>query len=155
MKDIRKEIDLDALTDFNNWEDTSINLIDYAGMKLTPDVTIAVIELFFPEFILHEDTILFRHKFNEDTFNNWFEQFKGDLTRLEKFLNTIYVADLFPNQHFEGHPYHNIEYIGKCLKKAWAYELSQQFPEKDIEMIDYKSESHYDYVISFWQKRDS
>lgn len=153
MKTIHGDINLETLSDFNGWYQGGMNLINYAGMELTPDLSIAVIDLFFPQFVLHRGTILLHHRLNEEIFDEWFRYFEGDLTQVERFLNTVRVRDLFSNIKFEGHPYQNIEYIGKCLKKAWIFEFSQQFPDNNIEVIGYRSEPNDDYVIAFWQKR--
>lgn len=151
----KTDIDLEALTDLKGWYQNGIGMpfIVYAGMTLTPDMAVAVIDLFFPKFVTHNDTIILHHHFNQETYAEWFQQFDGDLTLVEKFLNTVHVRDLFSNQKFDRHPYQNIEYIGINLKKAWTFELSQHFPDKDIEIIGYYDEPSNDYIIAFWINR--
>lgn len=151
MSDKNEKIDLAALTDFYDWNRSGMKLVAYAGMRLTPDITIAVIDLFFPKFISYQGTILFENRFSEATFERWYEHYGGNLTDVEKLLNTTSVRDI--SQSFEGHLFQNIQYIGEVLKKSYTNELSAQFPERNIEIIGYRREDADDYIIAFWQIR--
>jgi hypothetical protein len=149
----KKQPIVSELPDYYQWHERSpLALVDYVRIKLTPDLLIAVTDVFFPTFVEYKGAVILGFYFDRENFENWYEHFHGEIKAVEVMINHLEVAsELFPEQLL-GQAYENIEYVGEHLKYAWESELHRQFPDREFEVVGEKHDTFDDYVITIWQK---
>lgn len=143
--------DTNALTDYSAWKD-SLSLIEYAGLKLTPDTAVAAAKLFWPDFVEHDGCVFHAFRFSLQNYKTWQEKFEGNASEIERMVNHVHLAqDLFSD--FEDMAYHNVLFLGQVLLKTWKHALETQFPGQVFEVQGEKDPDFEDFVITFWQVR--
>jgi hypothetical protein len=143
---------IEELPDYIKWyKKSQTELITYATIKLTADLAVAVVKLFFPDFVLYKGAILLKHRFDRKIVEEWYQHFNGNIRELEVMLNTVEVAYHVFDGPLEDQPYENIEFIGLHLVKSWRLQLHEQFPDRKFKIVGQKHDEFDDYVISFWQ----
>jgi hypothetical protein len=144
--------DLKELRDYWAWRELSheLTLVDYAGYKLTSDLAVACVSLFYPTFIEIEDCILLEWVYSPDNYRRWKNVFAGDRRQVETMLNHQHISDLL-NYASVNMSYTNIAYFGETLKATWLCALNNRFPDRMFSIIGEKDGEFDDYVITFCQ----
>lgn len=153
MANFDLEPDLSELSDYTRWREkgSTTSLIEYAAIKLTPDLAIATSKLFWPDFITHEGGVFLRYRFSVENFELWKKQFNSDIQAIEKMINHVHLtADLLVSP-FENLSYTNVQYFGSVLMRCWQCALSAKFPNNCFEFIGEKDDPFDDFVITFYQ----
>jgi hypothetical protein len=92
--------------------------------------------LYFPDFIERDGCVLSGFTYNEETFQYWYEAFKGDIPAIERKCNLYEVADYFQlNRPLNESPdFYNlaIDELGKVLKRSWEINCKILYPDKSI-----------------------
>lgn len=145
--------DLSELNEFRTWnEHSEISLATYAAIKMTsPDLLIATICLFYPSFVVVEDCVIVDWKFDQDIFDAWKREFKGDMRGVEFKMNYRLVGDFFGDAT-QDLGYQNIAYIGHVLMRTWESALKEAYPERRFKMFGDKDGDLDDFWITFCQE---
>jgi hypothetical protein len=148
--------DTESLKDFARWHrDGNFSLWGYATANLTPDLLIAVSKLFWPDFILYEDCILWAHRFSKENFLAWKAKLHDDLSAVEKLYNHEHLGEGLLQHLPEPLSDQNILYLKDTLVQIWGAALRSNFPDRKIEIEAEFQEDSGDYVITFWQTREN
>jgi hypothetical protein len=147
------EPDLSELSDYTKWleSDSTLSLIEYAAIKLTPDLAIATSKLFWPDFIAYEGGIFLSYRFNMQSFELWKKELNSDIQAIERMINHTHLAADLLVYPFENLSYTNIQYFAGVLMRCWQCALETKFPNNRFEVIGEKDGSFDDFVITFYQ----
>lgn len=118
------------------------------------DHAIAYVHLFWPEFKIHRDCVLFADC-STDSFGKWMEHTGGNLTAVESVLNHRHILDFFTNSEFEATS-DVVRHLGRVLKDIWTCKLARDFPDRAIVVSfteDY-CEDLADYQITFFTNNE-
>lgn len=133
------EVDTNTLKDYEVLKELNSrrwNIGEYLNLKYDLNAAIAFSKLYFPDFIEHQGCVLLGFTFNESTFMQWHEIFKGDVSAIEKKCNLYEIADFFQlNRSVDESPesYNRaIDEFSKALKISWEINCKILFPDKNI-----------------------
>jgi hypothetical protein len=117
------------------------------------DHAIAYGQIFWPEFKIHDDCVLFADCPNA-SFDNWMRSTNGDRTAVEATLNHRHILDLFTNSEFEA-TREVILHLGRLLRDMWSCKLARDFADRAIVVTfdEEFSEDLVDYQITLYHKR--
>lgn len=113
---------------------------------------IAYARLFWPEFAVHEDCVLFAD-FAEASYQGFASQTRGSRKALESVMNHRHLLDLFPSAPTEP-TRAQIVHLGRALKDMWSSKLRRDFPSREI-VVTFREEGIedlLDYQITFFQQ---
>jgi hypothetical protein len=117
------------------------------------DHAIGYAQIFWPEFRLHDDCVLFAHCHNE-SFDHWMKHTSGDRRATEVVLNHRHILDFFPDSEFKA-TREVILHLGRLLKEMWSCKLARDFPGRPI-VVSFDEEFEDDlllYQITFHHQR--
>ena len=109
--------------------------------------------LFWPEFKIHNECVLFA-ECPAELFDHWMQATGRDLTAVETVLNHRQILDLFWNSEFKP-TREAVLYLGRLLWDMWSCKLKRDFPAREI-IVSFDEEFSEDlaeYEITFFQKR--
>lgn len=111
----------------------------------------AYARLFWPEFVLHEDCVLFAG-FRKEDFGGFMESTRGDRKATEAVMNHRHITDLFPYSKPEP-PRELLIYVGRMLKEMWSAKLRRDFPDRPIH-VDFFEDARedLDFEITVYQE---
>ena len=135
-------------------EGAGIDIDDWLTCVGNYEHAVAYGNLFWPEFTIHDDCVLFAG-FNEESYRGFLDQAQGDKKSVEIVMNHLHILDLFSNES-EGTAENLIVFLGGLLKDVWACKLARDFPNRNI-VVDFAAEgkgSLLNYEITFFQERD-
>jgi len=132
-KNLLREYSLWEKANENNWEITS-----YLNQFYDINAALAFTKLYFPDFIEERGCIILGFRYDEKTFNQWYEEFKGEIAPTETYCNLYDVADYF---HINVAGYESeesyleaLEAFGNALKTSWELNCKVLFPEREMEV---------------------
>jgi hypothetical protein len=82
------------------------------------DHAIAYGHLFWPEFKIHQECVLFADCPIE-SFDHWMKHTGGNLTAVEGVLNHRHILDLFTNSEFKA-TREVVLHLGRLLRDIWS-----------------------------------
>jgi hypothetical protein len=139
------DIDRNVLKEYNALEELNPgrwNIGEYLNLKFDLNTAIAFSKLYFPDFIEREGCILLGFTYKEETFNQWYDIFKGDIPAIESKCNLYEIADYFHlnrslNESLDSYN-KAIDEFGKVLKTSWEINCKILFPDKNfvVEVFD-------------------
>jgi hypothetical protein len=109
--------------------------------------------LFWPDFKIYQDCILFADTSSE-SFDHWMQHTNGDRAAVERVLNHRHVLDLFGSSEFKA-TRNIVLYLGKLLRDMWSCKLARDFPDRTI-IVNFDEEyceDLVDYQITFFHGR--
>jgi hypothetical protein len=118
------------------------------------DHAIAYGHIFWPEFKIHQECVLFADCRTE-SFVQWMKETGGDLTAVEGVLNHRHILNLFQSNEFK--PTREVVlHLGRLLQDMWSSKLARDFPGRKI-IVSFDEdfcEELVDYQITIFHKRD-
>ena len=107
-------------------------------------------DLFWPDFVEHEDCILFKG-FSEESFRGFWEQTQGDRRAIEWVMSHQHIIDLFPDADPTDE---QILYLGRLIREMWAVKLARDFPARRfvVEFCEEETDDLLDYQVYFHQE---
>lgn len=107
-------------------------LMSHAFNSFLPEDVLALSSVLWPEIIEVEGCI-FVSEFYNGNFESLKEQFDGDKTAIEKWVNSWSLSDFFLEKgSSESHQDEVIESFGEVLTHFWALRLAQLFPGRNF-----------------------
>lgn len=129
-------------------------LMNHAANACGIEESLAVAAVFWPKLVEIEDCVCLA-EFYTQPFQNLLEQFQGDKTRIERWVNAWSLADFFlvassPSVHDDA----IITAFGETLRFFWSLRLQRVFPEKVfvVELAE-RIEGERGLAIPFYKKR--
>jgi len=115
----------------NNW-----NITSYLNKFYDINAALALCKLYFPDFVEIKNCIIIGFRFDEKIFEQWYEEFNGDVSSVEKYCNLYDVADYFQINtiEYESEDLYkkSIDELSNILKSAWEINLKLLYPDKKI-----------------------
>jgi hypothetical protein len=141
------------LTDFLAFRERNpgFKLSEYAWLKLTPDVLVSTISLFWPRFIVHDGGCFFEDSFSQDVFRQWMAHFGGDIHEAERMMNHRHVRDLIQDQ--SGLSERLIRFVGEALVCFWQAAIKSQFPNFSVVVTSEWDAENNDVVVLVYQNK--
>jgi hypothetical protein len=107
---------------------------NYVNMKTDLPTALGIANFFLPDLIIKKGCLILKDHFDEDVFNGWYKEFKGDKIQVEKAVNYYEIKDFFEiNTDFEDP---NIEKMLKSFSKKlqfmWMQNFKKKYPDKKI-----------------------
>ena len=145
------KIDLSILDEYDDYAKANSdnwNIQSYLNMKYDINAAIAFSKFFFPDFVEREKCIILESRYNEGIFDEWYNEFNGDIEEVEKASNFYDIKDFF-NINGVG-DVNQLEVLGIILKSILEINLKNLFPDKKFEI--YLIENYGETSITFHQK---
>ena len=120
------------------------NIEKHLNLNYNIDAAIAFSKLYFPTFIKYKNCIILENRFDEPIFNEWFNEFNGNIEQTERMCNLYELKDIF---HINGSTQteEKIEQLGRILKKSWELNAKELFPDRKLEVFLFREEGN-DYI---------
>jgi len=116
------------------------------------DAAIAFSKLYFPTFITYKGCIILESRFDIMVFNDWFNEFKGDIGQVERMCNLYEVKDIF-HINDSNITEEKIEELGNILKKSWELNTNMLYPNRDIEVFLFLEDDNLYITINSTEKQ--
>jgi hypothetical protein len=133
------DIDKTILNDYLLWENGNKNnwdITSYLNEFYDINAALAFSKLFFPDFIEKKDCIILGFRYDEKIFKQWYDNFNGDISSVERYCNLYDVADYFhinSPQYASDELYQKaIDELAKALKASWEANCKLLFPDKKV-----------------------
>ena len=122
------------LKDYTDFEraNTNWNILSYLNHNYDLNTALAFSKLFFPDFIEEKGCIILSFLYNYENMEEWYEEFNGKISEVEKMCNLYELKDFF---HINGEN-NDLAFneLGKVLQISWALNLNRLFPEKEFKV---------------------
>ena len=102
-------------------------------------------QLFWPEFTIHDDCIMFAD-FTVESYDSWMKHTSGRRAPVEAVMNHRHILDLFSADASDVSR-ELVLYLGRLLRDMWSCKLKRDFPDRDI-LVSFPDE-HYDDLIDY------
>jgi hypothetical protein len=149
---------VEELRDYMEWytyRHQHISLASYALVHMTPDILIAVTKLFWPDFVVYENSVFRADNFTESSYQDFMRELKGDLEAVEKVMNHVHIADLLIS--LKETPYTLSQANRRYLNQTFAYflqcALKVQFPDRQFQVETEDDPENEETVFTFWELR--
>lgn len=133
------DIDLNVLKDYSSFEalnKDNWDITSYLNLNYDMNAAIAFSKLYFPDFIEKEGCIILSHRYDEQTFKEWYLHFNGDKKAIESICNSYEIMDYFVNNRSKEEPLNiynkALDEFAKALKKSWEINCKLLFPNNNI-----------------------
>ena len=147
--------DLDKLLpDLGAWNNgTGIDPEGWINCFARYDLAMGYALMFWPDFVIYDDCV-FLYEPDPQNYQSWMASCNGDKTRVEGAMNHRHITDMFRNSDVRPTK-ETVVHIGRLLKDMWSCRLKRDFPERQIrvEFYDSDSEDLVDYQITVFQER--
>jgi hypothetical protein len=142
---------LAELSEWNNGK--GIDLKSWVGCSGNFRLAVGYSTIFWPQFVLFEDYILF-DGFSVESLRGFEHQQKGNRRAVEAVMNHLHIADI---QYYgcEDITEERIVFIGRILKQIYEAKLKWQFPDRPCEVSFYEPDDRrklMEFEITFWQR---
>jgi hypothetical protein len=129
----------------------SFSLYDYiyheiALSKVSTDIYFALLELYWPNFVLYEGFVFLKEKLTEIKFNSLDRQSDN----VEYWLNFLTIDGYFEN---DENGEEKAEALSKILVEIWSTKLKKDFPQLDFVVLYLEDKEFGDYGLTFYQKK--
>jgi len=130
-------------TDAESW-------IRYVGRF---DHAVGYAQLFWPEFTIHDDCIMFAD-FTTESYETWMKHTSGRRGQVEAVMNHRHILDLFSSDELNV-PRERVLYLGRRLRDMWACKLKRDFPDREIVVSfpDEEYENLLDYEVTIYHPK--
>lgn len=129
-----------ALSDYQKWKNVNdcknFSLYDYIycvaiDKKIPIDFNIALLKLFYPEFIVIENHVFLKEEYDESEYLRLIEQ-NLQKKEVEYWMNLLNISSLFYSEEIETED--NSLYIDTCevIANLWSQKLHKDFPRKQF-----------------------
>jgi hypothetical protein len=110
--------------------------------------------LFWPEFLMHDDSVFFREGFSIESYKGFMHQSSGDRSAVERVMNHRHLADLFCEPSLSP-TREQLLYVGDVLQQMWTAKLHRDFPgiSFGVPLFGTDSTDLMDLVITFHRLR--
>lgn len=133
------ELDKTVLLNYNLWQmknESNWNITSYLNQFYDVNAALAFSKLFFPDFIEKENCVILSFRYDEKIFQQWYEEFDGHVSSVEKYCNLYDVSDYFhiniSNYDTDELYERAINELAKALKKSWEANCSLLFPNRSF-----------------------
>ncbi|MHB8214538.1 MAG: hypothetical protein ACYDDS_00530 [Candidatus Sulfotelmatobacter sp.] len=111
--------------------------------------------ILWPDFTEHDGCIFLGDRVEEENYQAFLAQTKGDKTRVEAVMNHQHIVDLFSRSHPERPTREVVIYLGRLMKDILESKLSRDFPGRKITVSfpEGDLEELLEYQITFFQER--
>lgn len=149
------DIELNILNEYSVWENANKGnwtICSYLNQFYDANAALAFTKFFFPTFIEKKGCVILDFRYDEMIFNQWYDQFEGDVSLVEKFCNLYDVADYFHINQSSTEKRQNIliEDLAKVLEKIWQLNCNLLFPNKKLIVERFKE--YGDTCITLYSK---
>lgn len=132
MKEIIK-LNHNILKEYDNWAKANPdwNISSYLNFYYDINAAIAFSKLYFPDFLEKKGCVLLSFRYNENIFNDWYEEFSGNISNIEKMCNLYELKDFFDinkDEYILNNLSEMLETFGNILKTSWELNLSKLYP---------------------------
>lgn len=128
------------IEEYNEWKSANPNNFtwwNYVNMKANLDIALAFAKFYCPEIIEIDGCYLLKDKFNQEIFDSWKTECKGNKICIEKMMNIYQIRDYFHvNQHDDESE--KIIALGKVLYFFWTTTLEKRYPNKTFKVEVYE-----------------
>jgi hypothetical protein len=141
----------DLLPELQAWnEGRGIGPLDYVFSVARPDVTVALVELFWPPFVEFEGYVL-REGFDEEILRSWEARPGIKRENIEAAINFLDVGLLFANSKEAESALLDarMAFVRATLSETYTAKLARDFPDNHFEVVLIDDED--DFAISFFQ----
>ncbi len=146
-------VDTNLFSEFKDFEtvndDWSIE--KHLNFNYNIDDAILFSRLYFPEFIEHKKCIILKERYDKEIFEQWFDEFDGDISKIERMSNLYEVKDLFHINN-DNISESKINHLSLLLKKIWQINLDLLFPNRQIKVNVFKEDD--DIFITLYSELD-
>lgn len=135
------EVETGLLPDYEDFEKVNDdwNIEKYLNMNYDIDAAIAFSKLYFPTFIIYKDCIILDSRFDELIFDDWFNEFNGDIEKVERMCNLYEVKDIF-HINDSNITEEKVEELGSILKKSWELNVNKLYPDRKMKVFLFRED---------------
>jgi hypothetical protein len=127
------------LKEYITWErvnESNWNIISYLNQFYDMNAALAFSKLYFPDFVDEKGCVILGFQFDKRIFNQWYEEFKGDISQTEKHCNLYDVQDYFHinpvNYETDEGREEAINSFANVLKVSWETSCKLLFPNRQM-----------------------
>lgn len=133
------QINPQSLNDYQEWDVANKgkwNIASYLNQNYDINAALAFSKLFFPDFLEVKGAIILSFRYDASAFNQWYEEFQGEISKVERYSNLYDVGDYF---HINRLVYASEELfqlavgrLARCLKVSWETNCKLLFPDRKV-----------------------
>lgn len=152
---MKVKIEKNKLKNYQQWvqanKDTQFSLFDYIHgvfqtQEFAPDLSFAFLQLFWPDFILHNTLVFLKEEFYEGKYLELKEQ--GHQGKdLEYWMNLLSIDGILGSCSFE-----EAACLGDSIAVLWNKKLEADFSDREFEVNCLKDEYLQEVYVTFFQK---
>ncbi len=107
------------------------NILSYLNHRYDANAALAFSKFYFPDFVEVRGCIVLSFLYNQETFDSWFKELKGEVAQVEKMANLYELKDYF---HINSDDQVNLDSLGQVLKRCWEINLSLLYPDRSVQV---------------------
>jgi hypothetical protein len=117
------------------------------------DHAVGYAQLFWPEFTIHDDCIMFTD-FTVESYQKWMNHTSGHRGQVEAVMNHRHILDLFSRDESDV-PRELVLHLGRMLRDMWECKLKRDFPGREIVVSfpDEHLEDLREYEITIYHQK--
>lgn len=130
----------DVVIEYQKWKNANPNNFswwNFANMKADLDTALAFAKLYCPEIIEIEGCCFLKDKFNNEIFESWKKECKGDRKNTERMVNLYQIRDFFEINETDNEE-RKIKVLGKVLEYFWTISFEKMYPDKKLKVEVYE-----------------
>lgn len=127
----RIDLDQTLLPDYSALREEvkgEFSLANYIELRGNHELTAAMAQLFWPDFVVWRGCVLRKDAFHAESFDTWWQHTNGDTTTIERVINLVHVHDLHGDNSILDRDVY--QYIGESLAAMWGARVRELFPDR-------------------------
>jgi hypothetical protein len=107
----------------------------YAINEIKPDVLVGITNVFFPQFVLHEEGVFLSDHFDIKRYASWKRTFGDDSRKIERSINHVYLVDMYYGL-FTRLNKQNRAYLGEILTQTWRLHCNINSQSENLRLVE-------------------
>ena len=132
----------------DNW-----NIVSYLNLKYDTNAALAFSKFFFPDFVEKKGCVILDFLFDKNIFKDWFNSYKGDISRVEYMCNMYELKDYFhinDNSDDDTVYWERLFALGRVMQRAWQINLKLLYPDRKFKVVLVDDREMDMYYITFF-----
>jgi hypothetical protein len=150
---------LDELPEVSTWASSwnpPLSAGDFLSQRVSVAKALAVMRLFWPEFVEVRGCVLLSSQYTASGFQTWWETLDGDRERIERVMNHVHLWDVFgptlADDASTSTEEAALEELGQLMRRTVTAALLDAFPRRKSEVVYSTDPDDYGPTVTFWTK---
>lgn len=140
------------LPEAKEWRDRfggTPGLFDFISQRVSLTVALAVGKVLWTGYVEVRSCVLIQERFDDESFEQWWDHFGGNVRAIEQVINHVHLWDLFPADAGNVELEVAMRKMAELIAAGWRCSLATEFPDRRFDVITSDGSEDYGPTVTF------